>query len=90
MALKVLLCSSNDALPQHLIVLRAIHTLNRPKNYSRLLGGLSTIHSTHWIGAQGLMCMVVLVDVGCWRLTSDQPTLGIVTIVYGSNFFVPT
>ncbi len=30
--------------------------------------------------------MVVLINVGRWRLTSDQPTGGIVTIVYGSNF----
>jgi hypothetical protein len=49
MALKVLLCSGDDALPQHWSVLRAIHTLNS------LLGGLSAIHSMHWIGAQGLM-----------------------------------
>ncbi len=40
MALKVLLCSSNDESPQHWSVLRAIHTLNSPKNYTRLLGGL--------------------------------------------------
>jgi hypothetical protein len=31
--------------------------------------------------------MVVLVNVGCWRLTSDLPTVGIVKIVYGSNYF---
>jgi hypothetical protein len=31
--------------------------------------------------------MDVLVNVGRWRLTSDRPTVGIVTIVYGSNFF---
>ncbi len=31
--------------------------------------------------------MVVLVDVGHWRLTSDRSTVGIVTIVYGSIFF---
>jgi hypothetical protein len=30
--------------------------------------------------------MVVLVDVGRWRLTSDQSTVGIVKIVYGSIF----
>jgi hypothetical protein len=30
--------------------------------------------------------MVVLVDVGRWRRTSDQPTVGIVKIVYGSIF----
>ncbi len=55
MALKVLLCSGVDASPQHQSVLRAIHTLNSPKNHIRLLGGLLTIHSMHWIGAQGLM-----------------------------------
>jgi hypothetical protein len=55
MALKVLLCSRNDALPQHQSVLRAMHTLNIPKNYIRLLRRLSTIHSMDWIGAQGLM-----------------------------------
>jgi hypothetical protein len=32
------------------------------------------------------LAMVVLVDVGCWRLTSDQPTVGIVKIVYSSIF----
>jgi hypothetical protein len=33
--------------------------------------------------------MVVLVNVGHCRLMSDQTTVGIVTIVYGSNFFIP-
>ncbi len=33
--------------------------------------------------------MVVLVNVGRWRLTSDRPTVGIVKIVYES-FFIPT
>jgi hypothetical protein len=32
--------------------------------------------------------MSVLVDVGCWRLTSDRPTVGMVEIVYRSNFFL--
>jgi hypothetical protein len=83
MALKVLLCSSDDALPQHWSVLRAIHTLNSPKKYIRLLGGLSTIHLTHWIGAQGLMWdtrgpfppAVATVCYGCvsrcWPLKAD-------------------
>jgi hypothetical protein len=31
--------------------------------------------------------MVVLVDVGNWRHTSDQLTVGIVRIVYGSFFY---
>jgi hypothetical protein len=55
MALKVLLCSGNDESPQHWSVLRAINTLNSPKNNIRLLGGLSPIHSTHWRGVLGLM-----------------------------------
>ncbi len=33
MALKALLCSGDDESPQHRSVLRAIHTLNSPKNY---------------------------------------------------------
>ncbi len=55
MALKVLLCIGDDELPQHRSVLRAMNTLNSPKNYIRLLGGLSPIHSTRWRGAQCLM-----------------------------------
>jgi hypothetical protein len=56
MDLKVLLCSGDDESPQHQSVMRAINTLNSPKNYIRLLGGLSPIHSTRWRGGQGLMC----------------------------------
>jgi hypothetical protein len=71
MALKALLCSGDDELPQHWSVLRAIHTLNSPKNYIRLLGGLSPIH--HWRGAQGLIWgtrgpfppAAVMVGYGC-------------------------
>jgi hypothetical protein len=55
MALKALLCSGDDELPQHWSVLRAIHTHNSPQNYTRLLGGLLPIHLTHWRGAQGFM-----------------------------------
>ncbi len=55
MALKVLLCSGNDESPQHRSVLRAINTLNSPKKYTHLLGGLSPIHSTCRRRAQGLM-----------------------------------
>jgi hypothetical protein len=55
MALKVLLCSGNDESPQHRSVLRAINTLNSPKNYIRLLGGLLPINLTRRHGAQGLM-----------------------------------
>jgi hypothetical protein len=47
MALKALLCSGDDELPQHRSVLRTINTLNSPKSYICLLGGLSPIHSTH-------------------------------------------
>ncbi len=55
MALKALLCSGNDETPQHWSVLTAINTLNSPKKYLHLLGGLLPIHLTHWRGAQGLM-----------------------------------
>jgi hypothetical protein len=81
MALKALLCSANDALPQHW---RGPYLpLTAPKNYIHLLGGLSTIHLTHWIGAQGLMwgtrgpflpaaAMVCYGCVGqCWPLEAD-------------------
>jgi hypothetical protein len=43
MALKALLCSGDDELPQHQSVLRAIYTLNSPQNYIRLLGALLPI-----------------------------------------------
>jgi hypothetical protein len=100
MALKALLCFGNDESPQHQSVLRAIHTINSPKNYTRLLGGLSPIHLACQRGVQGLMwgtrghfcqwwqwsAMVVLVNVGHWRLPSDRTTVGIVKIVYGSIF----
>jgi hypothetical protein len=55
MPLKVLLCSGNDASPQHWSVLRAMHTLNSLKNYIHMLGGLSPIHSTRQSGVKGLM-----------------------------------
>ena len=55
MALEAPLCSSNDVSSQHWSVLRAIHTLNNPNNYTHLLGGFSAIHSACWCGAQGLM-----------------------------------
>jgi hypothetical protein len=82
-ALKALLCSSDDASPHHQSVLRAIHTLNSPKKYICLLEGLLPIHSMHWIGAQGLTwgtrgtfqlvaAMVCYVCVGqCWPLEAD-------------------
>ncbi len=55
MALKALLCSSNDELPWHWSVLRAMHTLTSPKSYIRLLGGLSPIYTLCRCRAQGLM-----------------------------------
>ena len=42
-------------LPQHQSVLRAIHTLNSPQKYIRLLGGMLPIHTLRQRGAQGLM-----------------------------------
>jgi hypothetical protein len=83
MALKVLFCSGDDALPHHWSVLRTIHTLNSPKNYTRLLGGLSAIYLLLWRGAQGLMwgtrgpflLAAVMVCYGCvgrcWPLEAD-------------------
>jgi hypothetical protein len=55
MALKALLCSGDDELPQHQSVLRAINPLSSPQKYIRLLGGLSPVNSTRWRGVQGLM-----------------------------------
>ena len=55
MALKALLCSGNDESPQHQSVLRAINTLNSPKKYIRLLGGLLPIHSMRRRRAQSLV-----------------------------------
>jgi hypothetical protein len=76
MALEALLCSGNDASPQHRSVLRgpySTHTLNSRKNYTRLLGRLLFIHSTHLRGAQGLiwgtrgefLLAAVMVGYGC-------------------------
>jgi hypothetical protein len=55
MALKALLCSGDDESSQHRSVLRATNTLNSPKKYIRLLGGLSPFHSMRQRGAQDLM-----------------------------------
>ncbi len=83
MALKVLFCSGNDESAQHWSVLRAIHTLNSPQNYIRLLGGLSPIHTLRLRGAQGLMWgtrgpyppVAVMVGYGCvgqcWLLEAN-------------------
>jgi hypothetical protein len=77
-----------------------MHTLNSLKNNTGMLGGLWPIHLMRRSGAKGLMwalgghfrrwrpwsAMVVLVDDDSWRLTSDQPTVGIIKNVYGSFF----
>ncbi len=82
-------------------VLRAIHTLNSPHNYICLLGGMPPIHTLRRRGAQGLtwgtrgpfLPAAVMVGYGCvgdvghWKLTSDQPNVGIVKIVYRSIFY---
>ncbi len=90
-------------LPQHCI-LRAVHTLNTPQNYTRLLGGLSPIHLMHRCGAQGLMwgtrgqflpvgAMVCYGFFGqCWLLDAN------IRLTYCRNsknylwtyFFIPT
>ncbi len=83
MALKELFCSGNDPLPQHWSVLRAIHTLNTPKNYIHLLAKSSPIKQRCWSIAQGLMwstrglfplaaAMVGYGHVGgCWPLEAN-------------------
>jgi hypothetical protein len=55
MALKTLRCCGNSSSPEQRSALRAINTLNPPKEYIRKLGGLSPIHLTRWRGARGLM-----------------------------------
>ncbi len=55
MALKTLQCCGNSSSPEQRSALRAINTLNPPKEYTRKRGGLSPIHSTHQGGAQDLM-----------------------------------
>ncbi len=55
MALKTLRCCGYSSLPEQRSALRAINTLNPPKEYIRKLGGLLPIHSTRRRGAQRLM-----------------------------------
>ncbi len=83
MALKELLCSGDDELPQLQSVLRAIHTLKSPTKYIHLLGGLLSIKSMHLRGVQGLMWgtrwpfppAVAMVGYGCvgrcWPLEAN-------------------
>jgi hypothetical protein len=101
MALKVLLCSGNAASPQHWSVLRAMHTSTTLKTISNCSGDCSpsiqciSVERKASCGALGghfcqqrpWLAMAVLVVVGRWRLMSDQSTVGIVIIVYGSYPF---
>jgi hypothetical protein len=101
MALKALLCFGGDDSPQHRSVLRAIHTPSTaPKIISACSGGCRPSIQCFGVGQKascgalgGHFCqqrpwsaMVVLVDVGRWRLTSGLTTAGIVKIVYVSIF----
>ncbi len=54
-ALKTLRCCGDSSSPEQRSALRAINTLNPPKEYIRKLGGLLPIHSTCRRRAQGLM-----------------------------------
>jgi hypothetical protein len=55
MALKTLRCCGDSSSPEQRSTLRAINTLNSPKECICKLGGLSPIHLMHRRGAQGLM-----------------------------------
>jgi hypothetical protein len=55
MALKTLRCCGDSSSPEQRSALRAINTLNPPKEYIRKLGGLTPIHSKCQCRAQGLM-----------------------------------
>ncbi len=91
MALKALLYSGDDELPQHRSNLRAIHTLNNPQNYIRLLGGLSPIHLMRRCRAQGLMWgtrgpfppAAAMVSYGC--VGQCWPLEAYVRSTYGRN-----
>ena len=82
MAIKALICSGNDASPQHLSVLRAIHPLTPPKVITTCLEGLppssddDSAGLNASCGAQGghfhrrrpWLVVVEMVVVGRWRL----------------------
>ncbi len=101
MALKALLCSGDDELPQHWSVWGPYTPATAPKILSICSGGCRpSIRSIgleckascgaleghfHW--RRPWSAMVVLVVVGLWRLTSVLPTVGIVKIVYRNIFF---
>jgi hypothetical protein len=55
MALKTLQCCGNTSSSEQSSDLRAIHTLNNPKKYTSLLGGLSAIYLMRRHGAKSLM-----------------------------------
>jgi hypothetical protein len=55
MALKTLRCCGDSSSPDQRSALRAINTLNPPKNYIRKLRGLSPIHLMRRRGAHSLM-----------------------------------
>ncbi len=55
MALKTLQCCGDSSSPEQRSALRAINTLNPPKEYIRKLGRLESIYSKHRRRAQGLM-----------------------------------
>jgi hypothetical protein len=100
MALNMFLCPGNDASPQHQGVWGPYTPSTAPKILSACLGGcwwsiwriglerkaLCGALGGHFCRRRPWSAMVVWVNVGHWRLTSDQPTIGTVTIVYGSIY----
>ncbi len=104
MALKALLCSGNDASPQHGVFWGPYTPSTAARITSTCLGGCRPsirrgcaerkascgALGGHFCQRRPWSAMVVLVNVGRWRLTSDQSTLGIVEIIYGMFFFILT
>jgi hypothetical protein len=98
MALKALLCSGNDLLPQHRSVLRAIHTLIPPQKLHPLArwifpyqAKMSAWSTRPRVSARGaFLPAAAMAGYGCvghcWLLEAPVrlPTVGIVKIVYGS------
>jgi hypothetical protein len=87
MAIKVLLCSGNDALPQHQSVLRAIHPLTPPKIITACLGDLRPSSDDdgaerkascgaqrgwgHFRRCRPWLVLVEMVVIGRWRLVAS-------------------
>ena len=83
--IKVLICSSDDASPQHWSVLRVIHPLNLTKIMCTCLGGLPPLSNDDGVGCkascgvrEGHFCrrwswsvVVEMVVVGRWRLVTS-------------------